>query len=100
MISSSLIVERGLANTSGICTVQMPDELVVCFTLNRQSISGAAATAASADTQRRRADGTQSLRIWPLPTRVELHEKDRLEAARLSARENFAPFMWHIPASQ
>ena len=24
----------GLSDTSGICTVQMPDELVVCFTLN------------------------------------------------------------------
>lgn len=87
----------GLSDTSGICTVQMPDEIVVCFTLNRQSIFGAAATAASADAQRRRADGTQGLRIWPVPTRVELHERDRLEAARLVARERFAPFLWHIP---
>jgi hypothetical protein len=89
----------GLSDTSGICTVQMPDELVVCFTLNRQSIHGASATATSADIQRRRADGTQGLKIWPVPTRVELHEKDRLEAARLVAREKFAPFLWHIPAA-
>jgi TIR domain-containing protein/pYEATS domain-containing protein involved in immunity/CobQ/CobB/MinD/ParA family nucleotide binding protein len=90
----------GLSDTSGICSVQMPDELVVCFTLNRQSIHGAAATAASADVQRRRADGTQGLKIWPVPTRVELHEKDRLEAARLLAREKFAPFLWHIPVAE
>jgi hypothetical protein len=90
----------GLSDTSGICTVQMPDELVVCFTLNRQSIYGATATAASADVQRRRADGTQGLKIWPVPTRVELHEKDRLEAARLIAREKFAPFLWHIPVAE
>lgn len=75
----------------------MPDELVVCFTLNRQSIFGAAAAAKSADIQRRRADGTQALRIWPVPMRVELYEKDRLENARLVAREQFASFLWHIP---
>jgi MinD-like ATPase involved in chromosome partitioning or flagellar assembly len=87
----------GLSDTSGICTVQMPDELVVCFTLNRQSIVGAAATAESADAQRRLSTGQQGLRIWPVPTRVELYEKNRLEAARLLAKEKFAPFLWHIP---
>jgi len=90
----------GISDTSGICTVHMPDELVVCFTLNRQSIYGAAATASSADGQRRRADGTQGLRIWPVPMRIELAEKERLEAARLMAREIFAPFVWHIPSGQ
>ncbi len=90
----------GLSDTSGICTVQMPDELVVCFTLNRQSILGAAATAVSADVQRRRADGTQGLRIWPVQTRVELAETDRLEAAQLLAREKFARCLWHVPAAK
>src|SRR6185436_3466484 len=32
----------GVSDTSGICTVQMPDALVVCFTLNHQGIEGAA----------------------------------------------------------
>ncbi|HEX2224177.1 MAG TPA: AAA family ATPase, partial [Thermoanaerobaculia bacterium] len=32
----------GVSDTAGICTVQMPDDLVVCFTLNNQSIEGAA----------------------------------------------------------
>lgn len=88
----------GLSDTSGICTVQMPDELVVCFTLNRQSIQGAAATAESADAQRRLPEGQQGLRIWPVPMRVELAEKERLEAAQRSARERFAPLLWHVPA--
>jgi cellulose biosynthesis protein BcsQ len=87
----------GLSDTSGICTVQMPDELVVCFTLNHQSIFGAVATAQSVDAQRRLPTGEPSLRIWPVPTRVELHEKDRLETARAVAREQFAPLLWHIP---
>jgi Mrp family chromosome partitioning ATPase len=38
----------GVSDTSGICTAQMPDTLVVCFTYNNQSIKGAAAVAASA----------------------------------------------------
>jgi hypothetical protein len=88
----------GLSDASGICTVQIPDELVVCFTLNRQSIFGTAAIAESADAQRRLPNGEQALRIWPVPTRVELYEKDKLEAARLIAREKFAAFLWHIPA--
>jgi hypothetical protein len=88
----------GLSDTSGICTVQMPDELVVCFTLNRQSIFGAVATAQSADAQRRMPTGQPGLRIWPVPTRVELHEKDRLDAARALARQQFAPLLWHMPA--
>ena len=90
----------GISDTSGICTVHMPDALVVCFTLNRQSVYGATATASSADAQRRRADGTQGLRIWPVPMRIELAEKERLEAARIMAREAFAPFVWHIPTAQ
>ena len=30
----------GVSDTSGICTIQMPDRLVACYTLNRQSIEG------------------------------------------------------------
>ena len=35
----------GVSDTSGICTVQLPDSLAVFFTLNNQSISGASAVA-------------------------------------------------------
>jgi hypothetical protein len=86
----------GVSDTSGICTVQMPDELVVCFTLNRQSIEGAAAAAASALAQRRKPDGSAGLKIWPMPTRVELAEKKRLDSARQRARALFDPVMGHL----
>ncbi len=89
----------GLSDTSGICTVQMPDELVVFFTLNRQSIVGAAATAASADAQRRLPSGEPVIKVWPVPTRVDTSEQDRLARAREIARAQFAPFLWHIPLS-
>lgn len=87
----------GISDTSGICTVQMPDQLVVCFTLNRQSVLGASAVAASADAQRRRATGEPALRVWPLVTRVEHAEKERLDAARAHARGVFQGYLGHLP---
>lgn len=86
----------GVSDTSGVCTVQMPDELVVCFTLNRQSIYGAAAASLSALQQRTRRDGTPTLRIWPLPMRIEFAEKDRLDRARALARTRFSSSFTHL----
>ncbi len=90
----------GISDTSGICTIQMPDELVVCFTLNTQSIRGAAAVAESAFEQRKTPAGEPGLRIWPVPTRVELAERDRLEAARDSSRQRFQKFLHHVPRAE
>ena len=54
----------GVSDTAGICTVQMPDTLVVCFTYNNQSIKGAAAVARSiADVRGRMPRGPA--RIFP-----------------------------------
>jgi len=86
----------GVSDTSGICTVQMPDVLVVCFTLNTQSIEGAAAVAESADAQRRNPLGKPTLKIFPVPTRVELTEQGKLKSAREVARERFNPFLRHL----
>jgi cellulose biosynthesis protein BcsQ len=86
----------GISDTSGICTVQMPDELVVLFTLNGQSIKGASAIADSADRQRRTSDGRPSLKIWPVPTRVEPAEKERLDMARDAAKATFDRFLGHL----
>lgn len=87
----------GISDTSGICTVQMPDDLVVLYTLNQQSIKGASAIAESADRLRRRKTGEPGLRIWPIPTRVELAEKDRLDAAREESRRTFERYIGHLP---
>lgn len=86
----------GVSDTSGICTVQMPHVLVVCFTLNIQSIEGAAAVAESADAQRRNDKGERTLKIFPVPTRVELTERDKLKAALEVARERFDPLLEHL----
>ncbi len=39
----------GVSDTGGICTIQMPDDLVLCFTYNNQNILGATEIAASAE---------------------------------------------------
>jgi cellulose biosynthesis protein BcsQ len=83
----------GVSDTSGVCTVQMPDTLVVCFTLNEQSMDGASSTAASARQQRRLPDGSSGLRVLPVPTRVDGSEKERVDAAREVARERFNGFL-------
>jgi hypothetical protein len=86
----------GVSDTAGICTVQIPDELVVCFTLNRQSIYGAAAVARSAMEQRRVGTGLSNLKIWPVPMRIERSERDRLEIAYTIARTTFTGLMQHL----
>jgi hypothetical protein len=86
----------GISDTSGICTVQMPDDLVVMFTLNRQSIRGASAAARSAFDQRRCPDGRPGLRIFPVRTRVERVEALRLRAAKDMAISAFDDLLWHL----
>ncbi|MER6244336.1 KGGVGR-motif variant AAA ATPase [Streptomyces griseorubiginosus] len=76
----------GLSDTSGICTIQMPDTLIACFTMSSQSIAGCASVAESAAQKRRNDD---PLRVLPVPMRVESGETDRLEESRDYARWSF-----------
>jgi len=90
----------GVSDTSGICTLQMPDELVVCFTLNRQSIYGASSAARTAFGRRHTASGEPTLKIWPVPARVEAFEKDRLEFASTLARARFSGLVPQLKPEQ
>ncbi|PYC85369.1 ATP/GTP-binding protein [Streptomyces tateyamensis] len=75
----------GLSDTAEICTVQMPDDLVVCFTLSDQSIDGASRIAQHiADRYRDR-----GIRILPVPMRIDDFEKDKADAGRALARIRF-----------
>ncbi len=78
----------GVSDTSGICTVLMPDTVVDCFTLNAQNIRG------GVDAARAIAAGQERLiRLMPVPMRVEDAEQERLEAGRDDARRAFAPHL-------
>lgn len=77
----------GVSDTSGICTVHMPDTLVVCFTLNHQSIKGAAAVAESVREQR------PTMRIFPVPMRIDGSEEKLLNRMKQYAASVFTPFL-------
>jgi cellulose biosynthesis protein BcsQ len=85
----------GVSDTAGICTVQLPDALVVCFTLNNQSIEGATAIARDALRQR-----SGELPIYPVPTRVEFAEFDRLQAARGLVRSRLGDVIARLEGSR
>ena len=88
----------GVSDTSGISTVQMPDALVVCFTLNSQSIEGASEVALSVVEQRKSDDPEKTVRVFPLPTRLEKAEKYKLDMARDAMRARFDTFLsWLDP---
>ena len=84
----------GVSDTSGICTIQMPETVVLCFTLNIQSIEGAAAVAETIEREQQRRG--REIRILPIPTRVDRSEKERLELARVEAWRRFDRFLSHL----
>ncbi|WP_395294769.1 FxSxx-COOH system tetratricopeptide repeat protein [Kitasatospora hibisci] len=78
----------GVSDTSGICTVLMPDTVVDCFTLGAQSIRGGVdAARAIVDADER------EIRVLPVPMRVEDAERAGLAAGRDLAHDAFAPYL-------
>jgi WD40 repeat protein/MinD-like ATPase involved in chromosome partitioning or flagellar assembly len=91
----------GVSDTAGISTVQMPDMLVVCFTLNNQSIEGASSVTLNAFDQHKQTfyRGYEEFRVVPVPTRIEQAEQDMLKRGRLYARWRFKELVEpYIPA--
>ncbi|MBY8872271.1 tetratricopeptide repeat protein [Micromonospora sp. PLK6-60] len=86
----------GVSDTAGICTVRLPDAVVTSFTLNEQSIDGAAAVARSIVRQR----GDRPVRILPVPMRVDNAEQLKLEAGRDQARRRFTPLLPRLSAEE
>jgi tetratricopeptide (TPR) repeat protein len=78
----------GLSDIADICTVHLPDILVDCFTLNDQSIDGAAAVAKSVDQRYH----YRNIRVLPVPMRIDEAEKDKADAGLDLARARFDPF--------
>ncbi len=83
----------GVSDTSGICTIQMPDALVICTTLNEQNIRGSAAVAADVRRLRAKEEEDGSFRIYPVPMRVELSEQDRRQIALDLVRTTFNTYL-------
>ncbi|MFG2134144.1 FxSxx-COOH system tetratricopeptide repeat protein [Streptomyces sp. NPDC048751] len=84
---------KGGSDLADLCTIQLPDVLVHCFTHSDQGIEGAAALSHRVEslyTHRR-------IRVLPVPMRAERAEPDRLEAARARVRLRFHGFLLRTP---
>ena len=85
----------GVSDTSGVCTVHLPDTLVACFTANNQNIRGTAGVVANVRSlwarDPDRADRPN--RILPLLTRVDPFERNKLELRRKLADDEFTEIL-------
>lgn len=75
----------GLSDVADICTVQLPDILVDCFTLSTQGVEGAERVAKRVKEEY----GWRGIRVLPVPMRVDESEKERVEASRVFAERKF-----------
>jgi cellulose biosynthesis protein BcsQ len=75
----------GLTDTSGICTMLMPEKLVVVFTPNRQSFTGVENLIRKASRYRKRSDDLRPLIVFPLPSRIEAAREDLRQDWRFGA---------------
>lgn len=108
----------GVSDTSGFCTVVLADTLVVCFTYNNQSVTGASQIARDikSKAQARRAemnaravfeDGARSdpsiqrsFRLFAVPSRVDDLDPDRLECRQKHAWSQFKDLLTDVPPHQ
>ena len=65
----------GITDTSGICTMIMPEKLVVVFTPNSQSLTGVPDLISRAVNYRKVSDDLRPLVVYPLPSRIENSEE-------------------------
>jgi hypothetical protein len=66
----------GVTDSSGICTMLLPDRLVVVFNSNRQSLVGGLEQARCATAYRSRSGDGRPLLVFPLVSRVEMSEDE------------------------
>jgi len=78
----------GLSDVADICTIELPDTLVVCYTLNDQSMDGGASIARQINGRYR----DRHIRVLPVAMRIENAEKEKLDAGRALARAKFEGF--------
>lgn len=119
----------GVSDTAGICTIHLPDDLVVCFTYNNQNMLGASGVAQyaaaaredmvrAAEQQRLSSDTANAdananapglagpalacspLRLYPVPTRADYQLPDLLNPRRERAQRLFAWTLDDMPAEQ
>ena len=69
----------GHTDAGGVCTMLLPDSLVLVFIPNNQNLFGVISLAEKASDYRKKSGDVRPIRIFPLPSRIELHEKEKRE---------------------
>jgi tetratricopeptide (TPR) repeat protein len=77
----------GITDISGICTMVMPELLVLVFTPNRQSLTGVIDLTREATDYRRESADLRPLVVFPLPSRIEPARPKLLEYWRNGSKE-------------
>jgi hypothetical protein len=83
----------GVSDTAGICTIQMPDTVVACFTPNRQSVTGVSQVLHSIRSFSSQTFDGSKIRFFPVATRIENLEPRKLEASRAYFRGRLADYL-------
>ncbi len=79
----------GMTDIGSICTMVLPDKLVLVFTPNEQSLAGALDAGWQAIQGRKEAPEPRELSIFPLVSRVEEGEEEQKRKWIADARERF-----------
>jgi tetratricopeptide (TPR) repeat protein/cellulose biosynthesis protein BcsQ len=84
----------GVTDTSGICTMLLPDKLVAVFTLNHQSLSGLEDIIAKSVAYRKSSPDGRALTVFPLASRIETAKPQMFDAWRNGATASNKVFPW------
>ena len=79
----------GLTDTSGVCTMLLPEKLVTVFTPNRQNLSGLMDLVPRVIDYRRWSDDMRPLTVFPLPSRIENAEQKLRQEWRIEYQSGF-----------
>jgi hypothetical protein len=85
----------GVSDTAGICTIQMPDVLAGCFTLT-DSLD--AEILARVFERAMSSQHDRTIRILPIPTKVDPSIKSKVTDARRRISALFEPFLGDLPS--
>lgn len=77
----------GLSDSVGVCTLALPDTVVICLTLHQEAIEGAQRIAGKVRLHPR------PVQLQMLPVRVDSSDNDRFERTLMQARRALDPFL-------
>lgn len=86
----------GHTDAGGVCTMLLPDSLVLAFIPNLQNLNGVLALAEKSTTYRKNSPDLRPLSIYPLPCRIEINEKEERERWALKYTTAFEKTLQNI----